>query len=378
MSRYPAPYAEKVWSDQERAVRLRQASDEYASEALRRGLLGLTDMDWAQSAIATIRKAPDPAPEEWRGYEELFGHEIVGFLAAYLQRLPEEIHPYIHYGLTSSDLVEYELHEGISRHAAALRIEVLDLAQVLFRLAEEHRNTERAGRTHGQTAELTTLGHQFDVFRCTLGRHNKDFLHFRDGVAPIKSPGPTGYSEEIWSPWRESVPSTQIVPRDFLLRWASMYLNLSNTLETMAMFVRLGSRSEIGEFREGAAKDRQGSSAMPGKANPIGSEKVCGLARVARGHFLAISEVSALWEDRDLSNSSTERLAVPGLAGTVEHMLGSMISIFNGLDVNTDRIALNASDPRCQMNARQREIQRTQKVGPIEASRLATERDNQS
>src|SRR5690606_41067664 len=125
----------------------------------------------------------------------------------------------------------------------------------------------------------------------------------------------------------------------------------------------LGCRSEIDEFSEGMAANRQGSSAMPGKKNPIDSEKICGLARVARGYFASISEVSNLWEDRDLSNSSTERIAIPGLAATVEHMTNTAIGVAQGLIIHTDRIEANAADPRTTTNAQQATAQLENKIG---------------
>lgn len=371
VNRYPAPHAEKIWSDEGRISRLRHVSDEYAIRAIEKGLLGPEDWQWTQGAIQAVRGAPDPLPDAWRRREDMFGHEIVGFLGAYLDRLPADVHPYVHYGLTSSDLVEHDLHCAIAEHAREMEGLVVDLRNLVHKMSRRYANLDRAGRTHGQLAEATTLGHQLSVFRSTLARLGSDMTNVEQ--IPHKSPGPTGVSPVVTSPWQR-VPSTQIIPRDFLLRWASAYLNLSNTLETMAMFVRLGSRSEVGEFREGRAKDRQGSSAMPGKSNPIQSERVCGLARVVRGHFLSLAEVSALWEDRDLSNSSTERIAVPGLASTVEYMLDQVYDIFSNLEVDEVWIRENATDPRCRANERQRVIQKTQRVGPIEASRLATER----
>jgi adenylosuccinate lyase len=367
--RYPAPLARRIWSDSARGHRMRLVADAYATEAVR----GDPDLRDPGDAILQIRRAADPSVFDWRHAELEHGHEVVGFLDAYLARLPVELHPYVHFGLTSSDLTEYDLHQAISEHAAELSKSLFALVETLAVGASKYRELPRAGRTHGQTAEVTTLGHQYQVFYHTLRRINSD-LDRVAWEAPIKSPGPTGVGEGVLCPW-PTVPSTQILPRDFLLRWAGAYLNLSNTLETMAMFVRTGSRSEIGELREGASAQRQGSSAMPGKRNPIQSEKVCGLARIARGQFLSLAEVSALWEDRDLSNSSTERIAVPGLAATVEHMLATVSVVFSELVVDTDRIRANSTDQRCTMNRLQREIQLTDRVGPIQASRLATERE---
>lgn len=355
--RYPAPTAEKVWAPEARAHRMRKICDYYATSAFQEKLLG-KDLHYPEfSSFGPVSVA------QWEKAEQETGHEIVGFLAAYLERLPGFTHKYVHYGLTSSDLVEYDLHVATNHHALSLSVDVQALNMAVVRLGEDF-PVYRAGRTHGQTAELTTLRHQMQVYSNVLKRLRQSLL----GIAsPVKSPGPTGYSE-----LREangSVPSTQVVPRDYLLEWACVYLRVANLMDSLATFIRLGCRSEIGEFREGA--ERVGSSAMPGKNNPIASEKVCGLARVARGHFLALAEVSNLWEDRDLSNSSTERISVPGLAATAEHMVLTMTDVIENLVVDGARIEQNARDPRTRTNAGQNWIQKKRGVGPLEASRIA-------
>lgn len=192
----------------------------------------------------------------------------------------------------------------------------------------------------------------------------------------MKSVGPVGNStirESLEGDYLFEVPSFQIIPRDFLTGWASDYLRLASFLEGLANFVRLGSRSEINELREGKTGTRQGSSAMPGKENPIDSEKVVGLARIARGYHLALSEVSgSLWEERDLSNSSTERIAVPGLAATVEHMLETMLNVVVHLQINVSNMNRNARDPRCVTNLLQTQEQ-SKGLDPIAASKKVKE-----
>jgi adenylosuccinate lyase len=171
---------------------------------------------------------------------------------------------------------------------------------------------------------------------------------------------------------RTQVPSTQIVPRDYLIEWAMLYQRIALASESLALFIRCGARSEIGEFFEDV--DRVGSSAMPGKRNPIDSEKVCGLARVSRGHLLTLMESYALWEDRDLSNSSAERIAVPGMAATVEHMTNTMLKVVRVLGINHTKVAQNAQDSRTRTNYNQSYIQRSEKVGPLEAALIWNER----
>lgn len=368
--RYSSPIAERLWSPDARAARMREISDRYAMDAINRGLLTDPLPDSDQLALRNcFLSAPAVDVSLWEVAEKTHGHDIVGFLDAYLDRLPPEVHAYVHYGLTSSDLVEYDLHEAIREHNSELYSALDVMWSELSAYAETYAGTLRAGRTHGQTAEITTLGHQFQVFTETLARLMEGFRW----NLPIKSPGPVGHSA-LREPLAPSVRSTQIIPRDILLGWANDYLRLSNFLESLAMFIRLGSRTEIGEFHEGRAAQRQGSSAMPGKRNPIDCEKVCGLARIVRGYHLAISEVQgSLWEDRDLSNSSTERIAIPGLAATVEHMADTMLQVILELQIEETRIGQNAQHPATRANARQSAIQKQYGVGPIRASEIVRE-----
>lgn len=368
--RYEAPIASGLWSPQARAGRLRYISDQYTLDAINQQLIEPLDVHRKIELCELVQRAGNVRIGDWKSYEMDLGHEIVGFLQAYLDRLPAEVHPYVHYGLTSSDLVEYEMHRAMSNHAERLSDEIRRLSFVLRTKSTKYDGLERAGRTHGQTAEVTTLSHQLnlyhDSFLLLVGR----MLVYRNRHL-TKTPGPVGHSP-LRKPILDWVPSTQIIPRDVLMDWANDYLRLAGMLESLAMFVRLGSRSEIGEFREGLGRFRQGSSAMPGKQNPIDSEKVCGLARIARGYHLALSEVQGvMWEERDLSNSSTERIAVPGLAATVEHMVATMLQVMSNLEVDGARIGQNAQHPATRANMVQNEIQKTEKVGPIEASRIA-------
>lgn len=378
--RYPAPIADQLWSKESRADRMREISDAYARDVVLAGEIEPPEEYTDGEILNFIHRSGVVNVRLWEHREKATGHEIVGFLEAYLDRLPDSIHRFVHYGLTSSDLVEWDLHSAMSSHATDIydRCGRLDFA--LRRIEDTHIGSKRAGRTHGQTAELTSLGHQIYVHRMSLYRINTSILLQAGQTRVVKAPGPVGNSPLRGAPSTvvgvEHPMSFQIIPRDILTGWASDYLRLAQFLESLAMFIRLGARSEIGEFQEGAAKDRQGSSAMPGKRNPIDCEKVSGLARIARGYHLALSEVpGSQWEERDLSNSSTERIAVPGLAAIVEHMLDTMIGVIENLVVDETRMLENTYDPATSANHRQNVNQRTLRVGPIEASRITKEED---
>lgn len=374
-SRYPAPEAERIFADQAKIDRWRHLTDLYARASIIELEVGEHEAltDW----FTSLEAYPTPTPEAVKTREATTGHDVVAFLSLYTQTMPDVLKRHIHRGLTSSDLVEYSHHAAMYYHGRVMADKIDDLVETFRRW--EGVNTLRAGRTHGQIASATTwgnqLGVQFDTFRL-IERQIRDIC----AHILIKTPGPVGVSGNMrgrldrvrsWSPGHVTVRSTQVIPRDRQMEWAAMYLRLAGALENLALQVRLGSRSEVGELREGATANRVGSSAMPHKKNPIDSEKVCGLARVARGYFATIAEGAALWEDRDLTNSSMERIAVPDLAAVVEHMIDTMIKIMTNLEFHPQPNHLVNS--AVWSNLFQTTLQEVARIGPIEASQIVRE-----
>lgn len=325
-------------------------------------------------ASSRIKKIKPPTPEAVATREIATGHEVVAFLSLLEDQYPEEA-KYLHQGLTSSDLVEHALNEGLERHSRSMNADITRLQSALRALPD----VKRLARTHGQVGYLTNLHAEFGVTDEVLQSLRTQIRQF---PRLLKAPGPTGvYSPVAFRGFsvgadlnRRLIPSTQVVHRDHLLSWATIYLRLACALENLALQVRLGARSDVGELAEGAAADRAGSSAMPHKRNPIASEKVCGLARVARGYFLTISEGVALWESRDLTNSAPERVAVPGLAGVVEHMLATMVKVMEELVVFENQMAENiVSHPEHSSYLAQYINQTVLNMGPVEASEFVRE-----
>lgn len=360
--RYYVPMARDLFSDQQRIDYWREITDCYAWAAMGE----IHDIDRVEELMKFLSEFTTPSIFSVSTKEGVNGHEVVSFLDLYTQEMPDHLRRFIHLGLTSSDLTEYATMRATTAHAQSIFNGLADLARILPR-----QHTFRAGRTHGQIAEVTDVNHQMNVYRHQIDRLLADLERLQP---VIKSPGPTGTGRIAGSravnaaSWlaAEVVPSTQILPRDYLLTWATIYLRVSCLLESLATWVRLGSRSEINEMAEGA--QRIGSSSMPHKHNPIASEKVTGMARVVRGYVLAISESCALWEDRDLSNSSTERIVVPDLAATVEHMLWVMIEVMSNLEIDRDRMGHGARRVEAATSILQAVTQEHLAIGPIEAS----------
>lgn len=277
-------------------------------------------------------------------HEQETGHDVVAFLRAFEERTPPDLRWMIHFGLTSSDLVENWLHHACATHMMEVLAQLNQLVHCP-KIDDFHPNYPRAGRTHGQIAEVTSFRHQIDVWQDTAKRILYDGHRLRDQLAVIeKQPGPTGmnaFARERIGLDGIVIQSTQVLPRDYLLQWAMLYVRIATHLENLAGLLWHGARAEVGEIREGTR--RVGSSAMPHKSNPIGCEKVMGMARLARGYMLAIAETAgSLREDRDISNSSVERVAVPDLAHCVEHMADTMIKVCNNLWIDKDRMRANA------------------------------------
>lgn len=374
-ARYIAAHAHAVFSDDARIARWWRISRDYAFDSIETSAF---TPEKAAALYDEYDNACIPTAAEVDSREHVTGHDVVAFLSLIEEKMSPQAARHLHYGLTSSDIVDNAHFEALSLHAGLLSGEVGNLLSAIAMHASKH--TPRAGRTHGQVADVTAFDHQLDVHFDTIHRIDTHLWKIRD-TRILKSPGPTGYS-----PFRrfsahnlavereaDVVRSTQILPRDYQLLWACAYLRLACELENLALLVRAGSRSEIGELAEGAVTRRVGSSSMPFKRNPIDSEKVCGLARVARGYFTAISEGVALWDDRDLSNSSLERIVVPDLAATVEHMTVVMANVMRELAVSPAQMKRHAQDEVTSANVLQTLAQKHFQMGPVQAGKFMRE-----
>lgn len=362
IDRYPAPTAAEIFGDQSRIDRWTMITTDRMREAWQDDDSGKPLGDfYAPSKIEFI---------EVQDRERTTGHDLVAFLQVFEDRLggaTSRMSRFLHYGLTSSDIVDTAHFHALRSHA----IYMTNITRVLCQSATSwdmrHQDTRRLGRTHGQIAEPTSWRDQMMVWSASLQHIHNDLAMWTNRQALVKNPGATGQNRMRKSTPMGMVVSTQVIPRDWQLQWACLYLRLACSLENLALQIRLAARAEIGEVKEGS--ERIGSSAMPHKQNPIQSERVCGLARVARGQFSAIAETVALWEDRDLTNSAVERTAVPDLAATVEFMVTEMISVLSNLHVDTRRMKENLdAHPEAWSSIFQGMAQKNFNMGPTEAA----------
>lgn len=362
LDRYPAPAAQGIFGDQARIDRWTRITTDRMREAWEDD--GSPGEFYAPNRIEFI---------EVHDREQKTGHDLVAFLQVYedsLGGMATTMGKYLHFGLTSSDVVDTAHFQALWTHATLLQSRVRILLEQMNRWDRGHQSTQRLGRTHGQVAEPTTWRDQMMVWGSAVQMIDNDIsMLITRRWPPVKWPGATGQNRLRKSSPIGAVVSTQVIHRDWQMQWATLYLRLACSLENLALQVRLAARAEIGEVREGA--ERIGSSAMPHKHNPIQSERICGLARVARGHFSAIAESTALWEDRDLTNSAVERTAVPDLAATVEYMTNEMAVVFRDLGVNTRRMRENLeAHPEAWSSVFQGLAQKHFRMGPTEAARF--------
>ena len=277
-------------------------------------------------------------------------HDVVAFTRAVSETLGPE-RKWVHYGLTSSDVVDTAQSLRLTRANAILRAGLVRLADVLAERAREHKHTVTVGRTHGVHAEPTTFGLKLARFYDAVQRDLVRFDAAAEAVRVGKLSGAVGTFANIPPEverltcerlgLRAAPISTQVLPRDLHAQYLAALALVGTTIETVAVEVRHLQRSEVLEAEESFGKGQKGSSAMPHKRNPIGSENLTGMARLMRGYMVAAYENVALWHERDISHSSVERVILPDATIALDYALSRLARIVENLTVYPDRMAEN-------------------------------------
>lgn len=295
-------------------------------------------------------RAVAPAPERVAELERVTNHDV----AAFVEAVAEPIGPagrWIHFGLTSSDLLDTALALQM-REALGLVLErVEELLAVVKRRALEHKETLCIGRTHGVHAEPTTFGHKLALWAFELDRDRERLRLARETVSVGKVSGVVGTYSQIDPAVEEYVcaqlglrpaeASSQVISRDVHAEFLWALAVTAATLEKMALEVRHLARTEVREVQEPFGRGQKGSSAMPHKRNPVLSERICGMARLVRSNLQAGLEDVALWHERDISHSSVERVVLPDASIAVDYMLHLATRVIVGLQVFPERMRAN-------------------------------------
>jgi adenylosuccinate lyase len=302
--------------------------------------------------VPPVRSAPPPTPEAVAAIEAVTDHDVIAFLTAWADNTtPRSAAAYVHYGMTSSDLLDTALGVQLTEATDILTAKATRLVAVLRDHALEHAGTLRAGRTHGIHAEPDSWGHRVADFAFAIARARDRLLRAREAVAVGTLSGPVGtYSNIDPAIEAEVMPAlglrpadvaTQVVMRDGIAEWVSALALAATVCEAVALEIRHGQQTEIRELAEPFGSGQKGSSSMPHKKNPSRSERIAGLARLIRGYVTPVTEGIPLWHERDISHSSVERVALPDAAIATDYVLQLTTSVMEGLTVDAARMRAN-------------------------------------
>lgn len=282
--------------------------------------------------------------------EEETRHDVVAFTRAVSETLGEE-RKWVHYGLTSTDVVDTALSYLLKQANEILLKDLENFIEILRQKAKEHKYTVMMGRTHGVHAEPTTFGLKMALWHEEMKRNLERFKRAAEGVQYGKISGAVGTYANI-DPFVEQYVcqklglkpapiSTQTLQRDRHAYYMSTLALIATSIEKFAVEIRGLQKSETREVEEFFAKGQKGSSAMPHKRNPIGSENMTGMARVVRGYMQTAYENVPLWHERDISHSSAERIILPDATIALNYMLNRFSNIVKNLTVYPENMKRN-------------------------------------
>jgi adenylosuccinate lyase len=348
IDRYTRDEMGRLWSEDQKFHSWLEVELAACEELSARGLVPAAD-------LATIRSRARFDVARIAEIESRVGHDVIAFL----ENLSENIGPaarHVHYGLTSSDVVDTAQALRTVRAIDILLRGVDELRAVLRRQADAHRRTRMVGRTHGIHAEPYVLGLKFAAWFAEAGRNHRRLTVAREELRRGKLSGAVGTYSHL-GPEIEAavlarlglvpeVVATQVVPRDRHAMLVATLGVLASSLDRIATEIRHLQRTDVREVEEPFAAGQKGSSAMPHKRNPVRCENVTGLARVVRSYVQAALEDIPLWHERDISHSSVERVILPDATILCDFLLHRMRGVLDGLLVYPERMAENLERTR--------------------------------
>lgn len=343
ISRYTRPEMAAIWNDQTKydcwlAVEI--AADEGWSK------LGMIPEEDVKKIQQNAKFDVDRIAE----IEAETHHDVIAFTRCVSESLGAE-KKWVHYGLTSTDVVDTAYGYQLKQVNDILRQDLQNFKEIIAQKAKEYQYTVMMGRTHGVHAEPTTFGLKLARWYSEIKRDIERFEHAAAGVEAGKISGAVGSFANI-DPHIEKYVceklgirpqeiSSQVLPRDLHAEYVSVMGLIATSLEEFATEIRGLQKTETREVEEHFSKGQKGSSAMPHKRNPIGSENICGLARVVRGHVITAYEDVSLWHERDISHSSAERIILPDTTILLDYMLNRFGKIIKNLTVFPENMKKN-------------------------------------
>ena len=343
IARYTLPEMAAIWSDENRYQTWLEVEIEACQAWANLGVIPQEDVDLIrQNARFTVERILEIEAETH--------HDVVAFTRCVSESLGEE-RKWVHYGLTSTDVVDTAYGYQLKQVNNRLRQDLAHLREVVGKRAKEHQYTLCMGRTHGVHAEPTTFGLKLAGFYDELSRHLVRFDAVAKDIEAGKISGAVGtfantppeveaYVCQALGLYAQPI-STQVLPRDLHADYMATLALIATSVERFATEIRGLQKSETREVEEFFAKGQKGSSAMPHKRNPIGCENVTGLARVIRGHMVTAYENVALWHERDISHSSAERIILPDATTLLDYQLNRFARIIDNLTVYPENMLRN-------------------------------------
>ncbi len=343
ISRYTLPEMGALWSDETKFRSWLEVEIAVCEAQAARGMI-------PADAVELIKQRAHYDLARIEEIEKSVGHDVIAFCTALAEAIGPESR-YVHYGLTSSDVVDTANALRLKRSADLLMGRLERLGDVLKRRALETRHLVMIGRTHGIHAEPTTFGLKLALWFSDTRRNMRRLSAAAESVAYGKISGAVGTFAHLGPEVEEDVCarlgikpapiSTQIIQRDRYAEFISVLAIIASCLEKIALEIRHLQRTEVGEVAEFFSETQKGSSAMPHKRNPVVSEQICGLARVVRSHVQVGLENIALWHERDISHSSAERLILPDACILTDYLLDRTTSLIDRLIIYPDRMRAN-------------------------------------
>ena len=343
IQRYTTPELSEVWSESSRWKLFVRLEALFLKALEKRGI--------AAPGGAEVLGRLDPDPVRIAEIERETGHEVVAFIKACEELAPPGTLRYIHYGLTSSDIMDTVFSLQLVKAGRLIEKELKSVIGLLREKALLYKGLPIIGRTHGIHAEPTSLGLVFLGFFNEFQRHERRLESALNDVSVGKLSGAVGthastdplIEEEVLTELglRPEECATQVVARDRYSHFFCTLAGLGGGIERLATTIRHLQRTEVGEIFEPFGRRQTGSSAMPHKRNPVLSENLCGLARLLRSYCVASLENQALWMERDISHSSVERVIGPDATTVAHFALRRLARILEGLEINKDAMRRN-------------------------------------
>jgi adenylosuccinate lyase len=345
--RYGTPEMRAVWSEKNRFICIVSAEVALAKAEAAHGMIP------AEAAHAIEQHASAASLERAKAIELEISHDMMAIVKA-ISEVSGDAGRWVHYGATSNDILDtataLQLSQSLNLIDGKLRI----LLGVLLKRSDATKNLVCIGRTHGQHGVPTTYGLRFAIWASEIGRHIERLEQLRPRVVVGQMTGAVG-TQAALGPKAMEVQATmmavlgigsvdvsnQVISRDRYAEYFMFCANVATTLDKIGIEIRTLQRTEIGEVEEAFGANQVGSSTMPHKRNPIRSEQVCGLARIVRSAVEPALQNNTLWDERDLTNSSCERVLFPEASILTDHCLRLMATILEGLVINHAAIRRN-------------------------------------